>query len=256
MDYEGKYFPDEDDGRQSKSGKIVKKIFKYLIYGISFLVYAILIYRIIATSDLDLVEQMIFTAETRSEAGQAGGDFALYTVFPEEFMNDDGTIQLKNCYYASEQGEFELGVRYSSKAAGGDGSTELLYTLTDSKGNEYPLVNRVRGTKDKYVFERICFGDVAFDLSENVTNRGEDFSQEYSRLYEEGLALAESRGDTDFAEEYADSATAGTVYTLRIYLPGVDYPLFSTEVYSNNFYIAEEDYEAPDDKYLKEDAVQ
>lgn len=61
MDYEGKYFPDEDDGRQSKSGKIVKKIFKYLIYGISFLVYAILIYRIIATSDLDLVEQMIFT---------------------------------------------------------------------------------------------------------------------------------------------------------------------------------------------------
>ena len=31
MDYEGKYFPDEDDGRQSKSGKIVKKIFKYLI---------------------------------------------------------------------------------------------------------------------------------------------------------------------------------------------------------------------------------
>lgn len=79
----------------------------------------------------------------------------------------------------------------------------------------------MRGTKDKYVFERICFGDVAFDLSENVTNRGEDFSQEYSRLYEEGLALAESRGDTDFAEEYADSATAGTVYTLRIYLPGV-----------------------------------
>ena len=97
---------------------------------------------------------------------------------------------------------------------------------------------------------------MAFDLSENVTNRGEDFSQEYSRLYEEGLALAESRGDTDFAEEYADSATAGTVYTLRIYLPGVDYPLFSTEVYSNNFYIAEEDYEAPDDKYLKGDAAQ
>ena len=114
----------------------------------------------------------------------------------------------------------------------------------------------MRGTKDKYVFERICFGDVAFDLSENVTNRGEDFSQEYSRLYEEGLALAESRGDTDFAEEYADSATAGTVYTLRIYLPGVNYPIFSTEVYSNNFYIAEEDYEAPDDKYLKGDAAQ
>ena len=83
MDYEGKYFPDEDDGRQSKSGKIVKKIFKYLIYGISFLVYAILIYRIIATSDLDLVEQMIFTAETRSEAGQAGDGFALCNVFPE-----------------------------------------------------------------------------------------------------------------------------------------------------------------------------
>ena len=62
MDYEGKYFPDEDDGRQSKTGKTVKKIFKYLIYGISFLVYAILIYRIIATSDLDLVEQMIFTS--------------------------------------------------------------------------------------------------------------------------------------------------------------------------------------------------
>ena len=33
-------------------------------------------------------------------------------------------------------------------------------------------------------------------------------------------------------------------------------PLFSTEVYSNNFYIAEEDYEAPDDKYLKGDAAQ
>lgn len=78
----------------------------------------------------------------------------------------------------------------------------------------------MRGTKDKYVFERICFGDVAFDLSENVTNRGEDFSQEYSRLYEEGLALAESRGDTDFAEEYADSATAGTVYTCASICPG------------------------------------
>ncbi|MFR5864466.1 MAG: hypothetical protein ACLUFV_04420 [Acutalibacteraceae bacterium] len=113
----------------------------------------------------------------------------------------------------------------------------------------------MRGTKDKYVFERICFGDVAFDLSENVTNRARTFRRNIPVCTRRGWRWP-NRGDTDFAEEYADSATAGTVYTLRIYLPGVDYPIFSTEVYSNNFYIAEEDYEAPDDKYLKGDAAQ
>ena len=257
MDYEGKYFPDEDDGRQSKTGKTVKKIFKYLIYGISFLVYAILIYRIIATSDLDLVEQMIFTSETRAEAERLGDDFDLYYVFPETFMNNDATIQIKNCYYAAAQGEYELGTRYSSEITGDNMETELLYTLTDSRDNEYPLVNRVRDTKDKYVFERLCFSNVAFDLSENVTNRGEDFSQEYSRLYEEGLALAVSDADAeDFAEDYADSATEGTVYTLRIYRPGTEAPIFSTEVYSNNFYISEEKYDSPDSKYLKGAAAQ
>ena len=94
-------------------------------------------------------------------------------------------------------------------------------------------------------------------MSENVTNRGEDFSQEYSRLYEEGLALAVSDADAeDFAEDYADSATEGTVYTLRIYRPGTKAPIFSTEVYSNNFYISEEKYDSPDSKYLKGTAAQ
>lgn len=251
MDYEGKYFPDEDEDEkeQSKGGKIFKKTIRYIVYGISFLVYAIFIYRIIVSSDLDLIEQMIFTAETRSAAAEQGDGFELYDVFPHEFMNEDGSIQISDCYYAAGCSQYELGIKYNNRLTGGSSEEELFYTLTDSEGNEYELVSRVRDIKDKYVYERICFEGMTFDLDMNLVNRTEEYSDEYSMLYEEGLAMAESDAE-EFAEEYAESALAGTVYTLSIYRADEETLMFSTDVYSNNFYISEAEYESPDSEYV------
>ena len=57
MDYQGNYFPEDEDERRSVTYKRVKGFFKWTMYGISFVVYALLFYFIFVNRDPALLEK-------------------------------------------------------------------------------------------------------------------------------------------------------------------------------------------------------
>ena len=61
MDYRGDLFPEEQNEYSTKAGRIIKRIFKTLIYGLSIsLLVFLTFYAFIYNRDSELVTRMIF----------------------------------------------------------------------------------------------------------------------------------------------------------------------------------------------------
>lgn len=167
MDYQGNYFPEEHDENESKIYRIVKKIFKWTMYGISFVIYALIFYILIINRDSKIIETNYF-----SELPQIGNvdteTMELYRINSRVFMNEDGSIQLHNIDYSDEYGLLEIGVKFNAnKLTDGDHGDCLNYILTDSDGNTYPCVYLKTDSGGRYGFSRLCFTGIDFDLDSN-----------------------------------------------------------------------------------------
>lgn len=167
MDYQGNNFPEERDERESKTYRTVKGIFKWTMYGISFLVYAIIFYLLFANRDSKILDRMYFTEEAREIAASESGEFEVYRINSADFMNYYGTLQLYSNYYAEDAKVLEIGLKYNAKELA-DGKTDsFYYTLTDSDGNEYECTNIVTDSHGRYGFARVCFSGVDLKLDLN-----------------------------------------------------------------------------------------
>lgn len=167
MDYQGNYFTDEPDEPTPKPLRIIKGIFKWSMYGISFIIYALLFYIIFANRDSKILEknymhQITGFNECINEQSE------LYRINTPKFMNEDGSIQLHNIDYSDEFGILELGIKYNSNKHSSDDTNNCLkYVLTDSTGQEYTFANTLTEKRGRYVFERICFIGLDIDLNSN-----------------------------------------------------------------------------------------
>lgn len=195
MDYQGNYFPEEQDENESKVYRNVKRIFKWTMYGISFLVYGILVFILVINSDSDIIETNYMTDINELENVNTD-DIELYRINTRVFMNDLGSLQLYNVDYAPKYGLIEIGVKFNVNkllnadhdervdaflnsnesydtgldyfiSSGEDYENSITYLLTDSNGNTYKMVNKVNDSGGKYGFARICFEGVNFDLKSN-----------------------------------------------------------------------------------------
>ena len=195
MDYQGNYFPEEHDENESKVFRNVKRIFKWSMYGISFIVYGILIFLLFINRDSDILETNYMT-DVRGMSDVDGNDIDLYRINTRIFMNELGSLQLYNVDYAHEYGLIEIGVKFNVNkllnpdhdervdaflnnnesydtgldyfiSSDEDYTNALDYILTDSNGNTYKLVNKVNDSGGKYGFARICFEGISLDLKSN-----------------------------------------------------------------------------------------
>lgn len=180
MDYQGNYFPEEQDENSSKTYRVVKGIFKWTMYGISFLLYAVLFVILFINRDSKILEKN-YMAELSVFDGVDTDDIDLYRINTRDFMNeiesedsdnesdlDPGSLQVYNVDYSDEYGVIEIGIKFNAnKLTGGDNGDALEYVLTDSQGNTYPLVHRVTDSGGRYGFARICFSGLDIDLDSN-----------------------------------------------------------------------------------------
>ncbi len=165
MDYQGSYFPEEHDERESKIYRTVKGIFKWTMYSISFLVYAIIIYTLIANRDSKIIEENHFDEVYEIENTES---LELYRINTRIFMNDDGSLQLHSIDYCNDLDAIEIGVKFNSKKlTDGDRGDCLEYILYDSDGNVYPIAYKINDGQGRYGFARIIFDNVDFDLDSN-----------------------------------------------------------------------------------------
>ena len=167
MDYQGNYFPEEQDENESKVYRNVKRVFKWCLYGTSFVVYAILIFLLFVNRNSDILETNYMT-ELSGMNEVDGDDIELYRINTRIFMNELGSLQLYSVDYAPEYGLLEVGVKFNAKKLTNEDYGDCLdYILTDSEGNSYKLVNKKTDSGGRYGFSRICFEGLDIDFKSN-----------------------------------------------------------------------------------------
>ena len=146
----------------SKGYRIVKGIFKGVLYGASALVWILVFYVLISTRESKLMDRMRFTSETQSLAEDE--DFRLYKL-NGAYMSYKARIELGDVFYAKETEGLELSVKYNKQLTdGGEGG--VLYVLTDQDGNEYPIVSLETDEIGRYGYARICFDGVVLPIKD------------------------------------------------------------------------------------------
>lgn len=163
MDYQGNYFPEEHDENESKIYRTVKNIFKWTMYGISFVIYAIIIYMMIANRDSKILKHNYMLDESVNK-----DEVLLYRINTRVFMNDDGSMQTYNVDYSPEHELIEIGLKYNAKKLTDNARGECLeYVLSDNDGNTYELINTVTDSGGRYGFSRLTFRSIDIDLDSN-----------------------------------------------------------------------------------------
>ncbi len=167
MDYEGNYFPDEEEEELPRAKKIRKKIIRYSFYSLIIAVYVIAFVVIFANCEHKIYEEYIFSPKA-NELYKADPDaFAVYELFPRVFMNYDGSVQISGVAYAENASELELGIKYNKNLLINEKGEGPEFSLVDSDGKVYKLCNSKAATKGRYNYLRLCFEGVVLDLDGN-----------------------------------------------------------------------------------------
>ncbi len=181
MDYQGNYFPEERDENESKTYRTVKGIFKWTMYGISFVLYAVIFFLLFVNRDSKILEKN-YMHELEDFKNVDTETIELYRIHCTTFMNKEGSLQVFNIDYAKDYGILELGVKFNPKNLVNDDQQEYFkntvkkledydgfidYKLTDSEGKEYPIVKKVTDKHGRYGFARLCFSGLNIDLDAN-----------------------------------------------------------------------------------------
>jgi len=125
-------------------------------------------------------------------------------------------MQLYNVDYADEYDLLELGIKFNSKLTNDDQGDCLSYTLTDSNGNSYQMVNKITDSGGRYGFARICFEQVDIDLDSN---------------------------DLRYTDENEQKQRIETSYKLSVRRKSDNELLFEFELYDNSVTFSRTDYE-------------
>ena len=167
MDYQGNYFPDEPDENQSKIYRIVKGTFKWIMYGISFVIYALIFVILFINRDSKVLEKNFLHTLSGYESIDTEGNY-LYRINTKIFMNEDGSLQLHNVDYSEEFGVMEIGVKFNVKKLTDNlRENALEFVLSDKNGNRFPIVNCIEENRGRYGFNRIAFSGLNIDLDSN-----------------------------------------------------------------------------------------
>lgn len=228
MDYQGNYFPEDQDENESKIYRNVKRVFKWSMYGLSFVVYAILIFLLFVNRDSDILETN-YMAELSGMSEVDTNDIELYRINTRVFMNELGSLQLYSVDYAPEYGLLEIGVKFNAKKLTNDDHGDCLdYVLTDSNGTTYKLVNKVTDSGGRYGFSRLCFEGLNFDLKSNDLR------------YNSALIKAATPATTDDSKLWKRSEVK---YSFKIYRKADGELLYDFLLYDNTTVFNSTDYE-------------
>lgn len=164
MDYEGNYFPDDEE-EISKSKKITKKVLRYSLLGLVAAVYIVVFAVLLNNCEPDMYESFVFSPEANKLYGESPDEFEVYELFPTTFMNYDGSVQISGVGYACTASELEIGIKYNKRL---ESDTFPRFELTDTDGNVYDFVTTATDKQGRYNYVRLSFKDVALPLEENV----------------------------------------------------------------------------------------
>lgn len=165
MDYEGKYFPDEDEEEISEGKRKRKKVIRYCFYAIIIIVYIVAFTVLLTNCEPDLYETITFSDKAQEIYRDAPEDFIVYQIYPQIFMNYDGSVQIDTVAYTPTANELELGIKYNEKLVINKKAPKFI--IIDTNENEYEIVSNISESRGRYVYSRVSFGDILLNLDDN-----------------------------------------------------------------------------------------
>lgn len=167
MDYEGNYFPDEEDERSSKAARRTKKALHCFFYAAVAIVYIVVLAVLLNNCEPDIYKDYAFSPDANKlyEADPEG--FEVYKLFPPVFMSYDGAVQIAAPAYSPTASELELGIKYNSSLKSEEDGAPPRFELKDTDGRVYPVCNSKSGKKGRYCYLRLSFSGVRLRLDEN-----------------------------------------------------------------------------------------
>lgn len=278
-------FADNEITKEAPTAKwrtVTKKILKIFVIVLVSVVWICIIGVIILRSDDDLVETPILSEKGRDVYLTDRNNFEFYTVHTADFMNDDGSVQLKNNVYAADAHELEVGVRvawtqlrfckecnriytqmqlikqddddkendtllscnnlHHTIVRASETDRQLAYELTDTDGKAYECTSFV----NSYKGINLGFFAIKYEFVRitfgDVYLKTEDNIINIDPLEEKDKALSQAKGEN----EEDESRNSGTRFFLKLYDKQTGDLLFSSCIYDNNTFIQQKEYEFPD----------
>lgn len=160
-----------EEQEESKGYRIVKNIFKGLLFGASALVWVLIFWLILSTREPSFYNEMIFSDRTKTAA--SAEDYKVWQVNVSTFMNYDNSFSTSRVWYAKDTSELEVGFRINTQklldrqdSEGATVTENFVYELLDEENNRYPVSNVVEEQIGRYHYYRVTFSGVDFDPSE------------------------------------------------------------------------------------------
>ncbi len=168
MDYEGNYFPEDEEENTSKKGRVIKKILRYALYSLVAIVYIAVFAVILNNCEPKMYEKYVFSPAANELYNADPDGFEFYEMFPTKFMNYDGSVQIAGVGYAKTAGELEIGIKYNKRLENKETGFKPSFVLTDTNGNSYEICNVVTDSQGRYNYVRISFKGVELPIEDNV----------------------------------------------------------------------------------------
>ncbi len=190
MDYEGKYFPEEDDEEISKGKRRFKKIRRWIFYSIIITVYVVAFTVLLANCEPDMYEKYVFSKTARDMYEKSPEDFEVYEIFPQSWMTYDGGVQIKGIAYTPNTNEMEIGIKYNKKYIDDNGVEPIfeLHYVYGEKDIKYDIVNTTEDKKGRYCYRRISYSIDPLILEDNPYINPESRDDEDSDVVDSEIA--------------------------------------------------------------------
>ncbi|MBE6700455.1 MAG: hypothetical protein E7582_00995 [Ruminococcaceae bacterium] len=207
---------------EEKERKITPwKIVKWTFLGISILVYAVIFTRIFVSKDAKISDDIILTTDEKSAFEDYEKDYPVYHYQPTAWMNENGSLQIKNINYLEPIKELQFTVRYRiSTFETKDKKSPLIFkirSVAEVDGVEAELVfeNLEFHTETRYEHKyiRICCPNITIDDGEKKTYKAQRIDKDGNVTYE---TVTETVGGTNVYLDVYDAESGEHLYIFSL----------------------------------------
>lgn len=147
-------------------GKIIKKIFKWLLIAVIVALNVIVWTRIYISSDAEITKKIMLDAQTLEDFKSNPTSYTVREYFPSTTMDELGKVQLRYITHIEQTDDFQFTLKYNIDYF--EGKTPLKYVLRCvSDESERVFEDFYTMTQDRYIFRYIRFSLCGIDFDEN-----------------------------------------------------------------------------------------
>lgn len=147
-------------------GKIIKKVFKWLLIAVIVALNIVVWGRIYISNDAPITKKIMLDAQTLEDFKNNPTSYTVRQYFPSTTMDELGKVQLRYITHIEEIDDFQFTLKYNVDYF--EGKTPLKYVLRCVSGDDERICEDFYTmTQDRYIFRYLRFSFKNIGFTEN-----------------------------------------------------------------------------------------